>query len=253
MKRLYRNRAAEAAIQNALITRLGARVERPIRAEISRAMKEGAVQYERNGDVGIESMMAGHTERMEKILAPFWSTGISFFSSRVSEGIKGRRIQRKADYMTPIQIWMQMYARKKLAQITTTTRDSIREIITGGIAEGFGVDKVARLITDAVPSLSKLRAHVIARTEAHGAANFGSLEGAREVDPSLGKEWIAVADERTRNGEKSEFDHVSADGQIVGLHDMFDVSGESLAYPGDSAGSAGNVIMCRCVIGYVRL
>jgi hypothetical protein len=31
----------------------------------------------------------------------------------------------------------------------------------------------------------------------------------------------------------------------------FDIGGEALMYPGDPAGSAGQVINCRCAMGWV--
>jgi hypothetical protein len=37
----------------------------------------------------------------------------------------------------------------------------------------------------------------------------------------------------------------------VPIDEPFIVSGEELMYPGDPSGSAGNVINCRCAIGYV--
>ena len=52
--------------------------------------------------------------------------------------------------------------------------------------------------------------------------------------------WNAVGDDRTRP------EHLDADGQEVPLEDPFDVGGESLMYPGDSAGSDWNIINCRC-------
>jgi hypothetical protein len=39
---------------------------------------------------------------------------------------------------------------------------------------------------------------------------------------------------------------VAASGEEVNLNDSFIVDGEHLDYPGDQAGSAGNVINCHC-------
>jgi uncharacterized protein with gpF-like domain len=63
------------------------------------------------------------------------------------------------------------------------------------------------------------------------------------------KEWVSAMDDRVRSPENgSEFDHVAAHGEVVGLHEPFTRTGEALMHPGDSAGSAGNVIQCRCTM-----
>jgi uncharacterized protein with gpF-like domain len=54
------------------------------------------------------------------------------------------------------------------------------------------------------------------------------------------RRWMAALDDRTRDA------HGSADGQIVKVDKPFNVGGEELMYPGDPAGSAENVINCRC-------
>ena len=52
--------------------------------------------------------------------------------------------------------------------------------------------------------------------------------------------WDATLDGRTRPA------HAAADGQKKKLDQPFVVMGEKLMYPGDSAGSAANVINDRC-------
>jgi hypothetical protein len=244
--KLYGNAAREAAIQNALLSRLSASYERRVRSEIRRAMIASAAAYEDSGDIGVMAVIGDHANRLESILSPLWTTVIRSFSERVQVG----KMQRKDSFFDRlVRRWLNTHAYESLAQISTTTRDSIRDIIYRGVDEGFGVDKIGAAIRQAAPILSKYRAHVIARTEAHGAGNFGSLETAKDIG-GVKKEWIPVTDERTR--ETDEFNHVDA-AQIVDLDAPFIVSGEELQYPGDSAGSPGNIIMCRCVVGYVRL
>jgi uncharacterized protein with gpF-like domain len=93
--------------------------------------------------------------------------------------------------------------------------------------------------------ISRQRGALIARTETHGAANYGADGAARATGLKLRKEWIAAEDERTRP------DHNEANGQIVDMDQAFDVGGEALMYPGDPAGSAGNIINCRCGVSHV--
>ena len=67
----------------------------------------------------------------------------------------------------------------------------------------------------------------------------------------LQKEWVSAQDERTRQSPPDEFDHVEADGQVVGMKDAFTVGGEQLMFPGDPGASAGNLINCRCSVVYL--
>jgi uncharacterized protein with gpF-like domain len=54
------------------------------------------------------------------------------------------------------------------------------------------------------------------------------------------KEWVSRGDSRVRDA------HRAADGQVVPMNMPFIVKGESLQYPGDPAGSASNIVNCRC-------
>lgn len=94
---------------------------------------------------------------------------------------------------------------------------------------------------------SEARAHTIARTSVVPAAN-GATDTAMGVIHdqvvALDKEWLATDDERTRE------EHAEADGQRVGYNEPFLVMGEEMMYPGDPAGSAANVVNCRCVVLY---
>ena len=65
---------------------------------------------------------------------------------------------------------------------------------------------------------------------------------ARETGLVMMKNWEATPDERTRAWHRGV--------ESVPLDDPFIVDGEELQVPGDPAGSAGNVINCRCTITY---
>lgn len=78
------------------------------------------------------------------------------------------------------------------------------------------------------------------------AMNFGQQIEREELEIDE-KEWVSRLDNRNRGFDpKSAFDHVRPDGQVVSNGSAFMVSGELLRWPGDSSGSAGNVIQCRC-------
>lgn len=100
--------------------------------------------------------------------------------------------------------------------------------------------------------LLKLRGDTVARTESIAAANGAGQEAMEQViDEGLAergavqKQW-----DSTRDGKAREA-HWAANGRRVNIDAPFNIGGEMLMYPGDSRGSAGNVINCRCFIQHV--
>lgn len=100
--------------------------------------------------------------------------------------------------------------------------------------------------------LLELRGTTIARTEAIGAANAAGQEAMEQViDEGLAerdavqKQWDSTRDGRAREA------HWAANGVRVNIDAPFNIGGELLRYPGDSRGSAGNVINCRCFVQHV--
>lgn len=102
--------------------------------------------------------------------------------------------------------------------------------------------QAGRILRKKFKSMSVSNAKRIVRTESTNAANYATNQSATDVfgKENLQKEWIANLDERVR------IDHAEANGQIVDMDKNFLVGGEELSYPGDSRGSAANVINCRC-------
>lgn len=136
---------------------------------------------------------------------------------------------------------------ERINNITEGTRDTLRKILADLMAEGVGIPNMAREIVKRTGEINKVRATRIARTEVIGASNYGSLLGVQQAGIAVKKVWISTRDVRTRDA------HLAADGQAVNLDQDFTVNGEQLSFPGDPKGSTGNVINCRCAIGYERI
>jgi len=151
----------------------------------------------------------------------------------------------------------------KVQMILETTREQMLRLVAKGQREGLGVAEIAKDMREAIPGLSRFRAHVIARTETHTSAQYASNATARASRYPLRKRWESVEDYRTRDfgdGDAviDEFNHRGMDGIEVGINDVFmvpkkDGTLEPLEFPGDPRGSAGNVINCRCVQTYERI
>jgi len=121
-------------------------------------------------------------------------------------------------------------------------------VIEAGISDGVGVAQVASNIRK-VTGLTPWRAATVARTETHNAATFGSIETARSAEQDVGivllKEWLPTMDNRTRDAHRA-----MAGQPAIALDEKFNVDGEMMDRPSDPAGSAENVINCRCGLIY---
>lgn len=139
----------------------------------------------------------------------------------------------------------------KITQITTTTQTEIRLALTAGVVEGESIPQLAARLDELyLQEIIPNRSTVIARTEVVAASNYGAVESAKaaatDANLALEQVWLATGDHRTRLA------HLDADGQTVALGETFTVGGEELAYPGDPAGSASNIVQCRCTVYFQR-
>jgi hypothetical protein len=153
----------------------------------------------------------------------------------------------------------------RITSITDSSRAEaikiIQEVLKEGAEQGLGISQLSQLLRDELAKrwgvVSTYRAARIARTEIVNASNLGSLAGAAESGVPLLKVWLSTRDSRTRRDTPGgryppgRFDHygkfpTGPDEEKQELRDPFVKTGESLQYPGDPVGSAGNIINCRC-------
>lgn len=145
-------------------------------------------------------------------------------------------------YEPAVVRFLEQRAQRFAVEVNQTTWDSLKASLAEGIEAGDSMDTMAERVEAVMAERIRSSAETIARTEVNGAASGGSVLAWEQSGVVDKKEWVAALDARTRD------DHVDAHGQVVGLDESFDVGGESLAYPGDGAGSPGNIINCRCVM-----
>lgn len=127
------------------------------------------------------------------------------------------------------------------------TADKLTLSLTQGVNAGESMDKLADRVS-AIFDTAESDAMAIARTEVNGAASGLADSYAQAVHAgglSLQKTWLSTIDDRTRDT------HIDADGQTVGMDEMFEVGASELAYPCDeNADDAGEVVYCRCTVIY---
>ena len=244
-----RSRSKEQRQQEILVDRITARYDRAVAREIARAMNEAAKYVDEPSR--LPEVRLNHAEKMLNILTRLWEQSGQSASAnlfRIAKSL-GKMETKFVDITTPIvdgaiAQWIRAYGGQKITEITSTTMNDINEIVANGIAEGLSEREIGRAISLIAPTKSASRSQTIARTEAHASSQGISLAVAGESEIPMVKVWLASGGERTREA------HSNADGQTVSLSSPFNVGGESLDYPGDPSGSAGNVINCRCAVGY---
>ncbi len=146
-------------------------------------------------------------------------------------------------------------AGRKVKIVQGTAKDNLQKVLGQLFKDeefqNQGKIVQSRILKNRFNEISSYQAERIARTETTNAANQGVLRGATDLfgENALQKEWIAYNDPRTRDS------HSSIDGTIVDYNEPFKVpSGfgiDLMNHPADPAGSAANVINCRCSIAVI--
>jgi uncharacterized protein with gpF-like domain len=161
------------------------------------------------------------------------------------------------DFITSILQFLAQYGFMLVADMTQTTKKQLLNIISQGVADGLGIDEIARQLTQSDElGYAMMRARRIARTEVMRASNYAAMEGAKLHNFEVDKVWIASRDLRTRRIPRDSYDHFHMDGATVPYNEPFTSTGKKgdtvlAAQPGDPNAPAGFTINCRCTVGFV--
>lgn len=193
------------------------------------------------------------------MIKTYQAVGVAFAKyqyNQLEKSIKPEMETKNADdrleslWMEQFLLYVERQTGQKITSITRSLLDDIENItraaVREGGEEGWGVRRVAQQIQRNLSVRDNYRVMRIARTEVVGASNAGMYEGARSHPVKTLKKWQVNLDSDTRD------DHADmADAEPVKHDEPFSVGGEQLMYPGDPAGSAWNVINCRCSVEYI--
>jgi len=192
-----------------------------------------------------------HREMLQTLLEDHYRQVISHFGKLSLRAIKSFRISRKQEqniFEALIAEWITTQGLEKATRISETDIDVLRTVIDKAVEEGEGTEAIGRALRNARP-FDIARAAMIARTETHAAATYGSIQSVRQAEDEFGivmlKKWSPTMDQRTRE------EHAAMRSKpAIPLDEKFNVGGEMMDRPGDPAGSAWNVIHCRCALIY---
>jgi uncharacterized protein with gpF-like domain len=234
----------EQRIQSLMLDRLSLRYEKRIQREITRAMKEAGKNQN-----DIDRTLKKHRTNLDVILTALWNESALEMINHIITPTKALSdVEPTTIQDTVIRDWILKFGAELIVDISTTTGDDIKRIVSGGIVDGLSVREISSQIAAVAPSVGAARAQTIARTETHGAANLAGKATAEAAGVKMRREWVASGGNRTRKT------HQDADGQTVGMDEPFTVGGVKLMYPGDSsAGKPSETINCRCAVAYVTI
>lgn len=145
------------------------------------------------------------------------------------------------------------FMNKSVTQITDTSRNFMNKVIQDGISQGLGEDEIVRNLRNS--EITDSRARLITRTETGRAMNTGAMLAAATSNFLMEKVWVSAQDNRTRRLPRDQYDHLHMNGKKVPFDGVFVVPStetiDLMQYPSDAAGSAGNVVNCRCTVAFV--
>ena len=95
--------------------------------------------------------------------------------------------------------------------------------------------------------LSKDRAQITAENDANAIRNYVQFMDKRNAGYTK-KTWVTMLDQRVRH------DHMSVEGETIGIDDAFTVGIWKMRYPKDASlgADASTIVNCRCTLKYTR-
>lgn len=179
-------------------------------------------------------------ESLAKLLFPFLVAG---FKKGIDQGLAqgGPNLTNEDIFTDSLKLALKMKSFSHAAQAIGTTTDQLQALIEKAATEGQSVDQLAKSIKDQFSFDTKVRPLRIARTELTDTINDGTTQALRK-EGYREKQWSTVVDGRERET------HAAADGQTVGMDEMFSIGGSSCRFPGDEALPPSERINCRCAI-----
>ena len=199
--------------------------------------------FKRGEEVAVAISLLILQDRLANVYKPVLKNVIDDFA-RFALADMDDFIVDEGNYSRRVETFLEQELYNRAEYVTKTTQKIVEDKIEKGREEELDREEIALSLNEEMNNPA--RALMIAETEVHGAREFAIYEVANRASEHYHKIWMTVGDEKVRS------DHSSASGQTVPAEASFDVGGESLDHPGDSTGSAKNVINCRCSMRMVK-
>lgn len=156
------------------------------------------------------------------------------------------KFQKQGPDLADVERFIRERAPQYSPPIAARLLRALRKELIIGVRAGERLSDLRKRIAKILDDQGPFRALKIARTEVVGAFESGTLKSYERSGVVEKKGWLTARDANVRPTQAGDFNHQDADGQEQPLNLPFIVSGERLMFPGDPAGSPGNIINCRC-------
>ncbi len=141
----------------------------------------------------------------------------------------------------PAEVIAYLHKREnKLTGVPQEVFDRVKAALEEGLQKGDTQAQLAGRVKAVFNDITDGQAVTIAHTETSAVYGAGRHQAMQQAGVQW-KQWLTSGNANVRAA------HAEANGQTVAIDEAFVVDGEELDYPGDAAGSAGNVINCHCV------
>lgn len=179
--------------------------------------------------------------KLIQLLTPCWEAAYADGAYVAAEAYGFVEIQRP-EFVSAAKV----NGGKRVVGIEQTTRDNIARIISRGISEGRSQVELKKEIQSEMGSTAT-RAKLIARQETSTALSTGQFDMMKSAGATT-KTWHHRPQRNPRDGTNGKVDHVSMEGETVGIDQRFS---NGLRFPRDPEdGRAEQLINCRCYITY---
>jgi HK97 family phage portal protein len=178
-----------------------------------------------------------------KKLAPAWAKALRD-GFDIADGLLGGGVDWKL-YNPKLTVWLKEHGLAMAKEINGTTKNELLALapkIEDALANGKGINDIAKMLNAVYSKLGTTRAQLIAQTETMISVNQGQFE-TYLGEGVLTKRWLHS---RLPNGRHN---HVQLDDKVLKISQKYDMKdGTFMLHPGDQEGGAGNLIQCHCCI-----
>ncbi|MDP9121664.1 MAG: phage minor head protein [Acidobacteriota bacterium] len=176
------------------------------------------------------------TARFDAVYLPFLAAGL-VYGIKLGLG----RLAVEDVFTAQVKAALRRKSHEHAALAVGTTKDQLKALLETAIVEGQSAKQLAKAIRDTFDFNDTVRSLRIARTELTGTINDGTFRTLAQEGHTL-KQWNTVVDGRERET------HHEANGQTVGMHQLFHVGASYAQYPGDDSLPVSELANCRCTL-----
>lgn len=180
-------------------------------------------------------------DKLMELFTPLWKASY-YDATEIAGGGYDIATVRRPEFRSAAQV----NGGRRVVGIEQTTRDDIASVIAKGVSNGEAQTTIKKRILS-VMDTTDARAKLIARQETSTALATGQFDMMKSAGATT-KTWHHRHQKNPRDGSHGQPDHVSLEGETVGINETFS---NGLRYPRDPEdGRPEEVIGCRCYATY---